>query len=409
MKDINVEWKRLLSRDARGGILPTISNLAYILKYDEKLKGIVYNQLTESIDVIGDVPWMREKNGWNAADMANLDWYIDREYGIYAPARCKEALCAYLANEKRYHPIKEYLESCIWDGINRLDTLLIKYLGATDNEYVRTVTRKTMVAAVCRVYNRGEKFDSVLVLSGPQGIGKSTLFSKLGGKWYSDALTMSDMKDKTASEKMQGVWIMEIGELSGMKKVDVETVKAFISRTDDKYRHTYGQFVESHPRGAIIVGSTNSLNGFLRDVTGNRRFWPVVVTGNSQAKIWDISQDEIDMVWAEAKVLYERGENNYLPEKVELIAKDEQRKALEADPRQGMVEEYLKDKEIVCLMQIWCECLMKERQNVKKRDIYDLENIIQQIGGWNLYKGNASGKMRFEDYGVQRAYIRCKE
>ena len=341
--------------------------------------------------------------------MANLDWYIEREYVIYAPTRCKEALCAYSINEKRYHPIKEYLDNRVWDGINRLDTLLIKYLGATDNEYVRTVTRKTIVAAVSRVYNRGIKFDSVLVLCGPQGIGKSTLFSKLGGKWYSDALTMSDMKDKTASEKLQGVWIMEIGELSGMKKVDVETVKSFISRTDDKYRHTYGQFVESHPRGTIIVGSTNSCNGFLRDLTGNRRFWPVTVTGNSQVKIWDISQDEIDMIWAEAKVLYEHGESNYLSEKEELAAKDEQRNALEADPRQSIVEEYLKDKETVCLIQIWCECLMKERHNVKKRDIYELDNIMQQIGGWSLYKGNISGKMRFEDYGVQRAYVRCIE
>lgn len=126
--------------------------------------------------------------------------------------------------ERLYHPIKEYFETLHWDGTERLDTLLIDYLGADDTRYVRAVTRKTLTAAVARVYEPGIKFDSILVLNGPQGIGKSTLFALLGKQWYSDSLSISDMKDKTAAEKLQGYWILELGELAGIKKVDVETV-----------------------------------------------------------------------------------------------------------------------------------------------------------------------------------------
>ena len=106
------------------------------------------------------------------------------------------------------------------------------------------------------MYEPGIKFDSILVLNGPQGIGKSTLFALLGKEWYSDSLSISDMKDKTAAEKLQGYWILELGELAGIKKVDVETVKSFVTRTDDKFRQSYGVAVESHPRSCIIVGST---------------------------------------------------------------------------------------------------------------------------------------------------------
>ena len=169
--------------------------------------------------------------------------------------------------ERLYHPIKNYLSALKWDGVERLDTLLVDYLGAEDTPYVRAVTRKTLVAAVARIYRPGTKFDSILVLNGSQGIGKSTLFSKLGGSWYSDSLSISDMKDKTAPEKLQGYWILELGELAGIKKMDVETVKSFITRTDDKYRQSYGVSVESHPRSCIIVGTTNSDGGFLRDIT----------------------------------------------------------------------------------------------------------------------------------------------
>ena len=309
--------------------------------------------------------------------------------------------------------------------------------------YVRAVTRKTLVAAVARIYEPGIKFDSVLVLNGPQGCGKSTFFAKLGKEWYSDSLTISDMKDgKTAAEKLQGYWLLELGELAGIKKVDVETVKSFVTRTDDKYRQSYGTTVESHPRECVIVGSTNSEGGFLRDVTGNRRFWPVHVTGKGKHRGWDLTPKTVDQIWAEAISIYKDGEELYLKGKEAAEAYVAQQEAMESDEREGIVEDYLERllpadwdtmdlyqrrsylgggefeaegrtgtvvRERFCLMEVWCECFGKERQNFRKTDSYELESIIQKIGGWKKYEGNSSGKMRIPGYGVQRVFVRVKK
>lgn len=407
MKEEN-KWLNNLDMDSKGNILATMSNIASILKNDVKLTGIVYNEMKQGLDVIGTLPWFHPYSGWMNVDESCLELYLEQNYGIYAPAKCKDTLCALLSSEKRYHPIKDFLKELKWDGISRIDNVLIDYLGAEDTEYVRTVTRKTMVAAVARIYQPGIKFDNILVLCGPQGIGKSTFFSKLGGEWYSDSMGISDMKDKTASEKLQGIWIMELGELAGLKKVDVETVKSFLSRTNDRYRPTYGQFVENHPRTCIIVGTTNAKDGFLRDITGNRRFWPVSLSGDGSKKIWDISEEEIKQIWAEAYFRYIEGESLFLDEKLESEAKIQQCNAMENDPRQGLIEEYLEEKQKtkVCLMEIWCECLCKERQDMKKSDAYELESILKQIGDWEVYKGNNSGKTRILGYGVQKTFVK---
>ena len=187
------------------------------------------------------------------------------------------------------------MESLEWDGVERVDMLLIDYFGADDTPYTRAAIRKTLVAAVARIYKPGTKFDSILVLNGPQGVGKSTFFARLGREWFSDSLSISDMKDKTASEKLINSWILEISEMSGIRKTEVEVVKSFVSRQNDKFRQAYGVNVESHPRKCIIVGSTNSEGGFLRDVTGNRRFWPVHVPGTGVKHPWDM--DCVDQIW----------------------------------------------------------------------------------------------------------------
>lgn len=198
------------------------------------------------------LPWRQVKPGWGDTDISCAKLYFERVYGIWSPTKFKDALLAVVSAERLYHPIKEYFSTLQWDGTERLDTLLIDYLGAEDTLYVRAVTRKTFTAAVARVYEPGIKFDSILVLNGPQGIGKSTLFALLGKDWYSDSLSISDMKDKTAAEKLQGYWILELGELAGIKKVDVETVKSFVTRTDDKFRQSYGVAVESIPDPALL-------------------------------------------------------------------------------------------------------------------------------------------------------------
>lgn len=430
-------WQTLLELDKQGKVKDTMANIAAIVSHDENLKSIVYNEFKGCIDVIGPLPWKQVKPGFNDSDVANAKLYFERVYGIWSPTKFKDALLAVVAAERIYHPIKNYFAGLNWDGVPRLDSLLIDYCGAEDNPYTRAVTRKTLCAAVARVYEPGRKFDSILVLSGPQGIGKSTFFAKLGGAWYSDSLAISDMKDKTAAEKLQGYWILELGELAGIKKVDVETVKSFVTRVDDKYRQAYGMVVESHPRSCIIVGTTNSESGFLRDITGNRRFWPVQVSEHGSHHPWDL--EEIDQVWAEAIQAYKDGESLFLSGEVAQMAYAKQQEAMESDDREGLVQDYLDRllpenwdnmdlyqrrtflgggefedtptegtvrRERVCIMEIWCECFGKERQNLKKADSYELEGILNKIGGWERYTGNASGKMRISGYGIQRAFIR---
>ena len=397
----------------------------------------MYNEFKSVIDVIGALPWKQLKPGWSDADLACAKVYFERVYGIWSPTKFKDALLAVTSAERTYHPIKNYFATLKWDGVERLDTILIDYLGAEDTTFVRAVTRKTLCAAVARVYEPGKKFDSILVLNGPQGIGKSTLFGILGKEWYSDSLSIADMRDKAAAEKLQGYWILELGELAGIRKVDVETVKSFITRTDDKFRKSYGVNVESHPRTNIIVGSTNSESGFLRDVTGNRRFWPVHVTGNGKYNAWEIKN--VDQVWAEAIERYHAGEKLFLKGDVALEAYEAQQQSMEADDREGIITEYLEKllpenwakmdlyqrrsflsgsefdgavsigtekREKVCIMEIWCECFMKERQNLKRTDSYEIEGILNRMGGWEKLDKNKTGKTHYSLYGPQKTFIR---
>ena len=437
-EEVNTSWQNLLELDKKGNVKSTMSNMAIIIRNDINFKNIVYNQFKCSIDVVGKLPWKQIKSGWSDADMACAKLYFERVYKIWSPLKFKDALLAVTSSERVYHPIKEYFKTLKWDKVSRLDTLLVDYLGAKDNIFVREVTRKTFCAAVTRIFEPGKKFDSILVLCGPQGIGKSTLFSKLGKEWYSDSLSLCDMKDKTAAEKLQGYWLLELGELAGIKKVDVEVIKSFISRTDDKFRKAYGVNVESNPRSNIIVGTTNSEGGFLRDITGNRRFWPVMVSGNSNLKPWDLK--DVDQIWAEALYRYEQGEELYLKGDVSKMAKIAQQEAMESDDREGIILDYLEtllptnwnemtlyerraylnNKELIaskgivrkseiCIMEIWCECFFRERLDLKRTDSYEIEGILNRIGGWERMTSNKSGKIRFEIYGPQRAFIRIEE
>lgn len=433
------DWQKILELDKQGRVKDTMANIANIIRYDPAFGNIVLNELTGMLDVKGKLPWRQIKPGWGDADLANAKVYFEQVYGIWSPAKFKDALLAVVSSERLYHPVKEYFATLSWDGVPRVDSVLIDYLGAENNIYTRSITRKTLVAAVARIYQPGIKFDTILVLNGPQGIGKSTLFARLGGKWFSDSLTISDMKDKTAAEKLQGYWILELGELAGIRKMDVETVKSFITRTDDKFRQSYGTTVESHPRNNIIVGSTNSESGFLRDITGNRRFWPVPVRGGSRLSVFSLNQTTVDQIWAEALTMYRDGETLTVADEVSAMAYVQQQAAMESDDREGLIIDYLEKllpedwdkmdlyqrrsflgedefgsgnkkgtvrRERVCVMEIWCECFCKERQNLKRTDSYEIEGILLRMGGWHKITDSKTGKVRFPLYGPQKAYIR---
>ena len=433
------DWRKGLELDRQGKVKDTLDNLVLAIRHDEGLQSIAFNLHRDGIDAGEGLPWKQIKPGWNDSDFASLKVYLNKGYGVYAPTKTKDALLA-VASERAYHPVKEYLDALPeWDGVKRVDTLLTDYLGAEDSAYTRAVIRKTLAAAVARIYQPGTKFDSVLILNGPQGIGKSTLFARLAGAWFSDSLTLTDMRDKSGPEKLQGYWILELGELAGMKKTDVETVKSFLSRVDDKYRASYGLNVESHPRQCVIVGSTNTESGFLRDITGNRRFWPVRVNGESVKKPWQISGEDVLQVWAEAKAVYEGGERLYLEGEVAAMAVSQQAEAMETDDREGLVRTYLDTllpenwdsmslydrrnflngsefgeerqtgtvrRMMVCNMEIWCECFGRESSALKKIDSYEISGIMRKIEGWGKYAETKNGMSGFPIYGKQRAYVR---
>ena len=439
-------WQDALEIDKQGRVKDTLGNLALILRNDPKLKDIAYNIHRSGIDIRRDadgktmLPWTQLKPGWNESDLGAIQIYLERVYNLYTPSKLKSILLA-IAAERSYHPVRDYIESLpAWDGVPRVDTLFIDYLGSPDTLYIRAIARKMMVAAVARIYEPGIKFDSVVVLNGPQGMGKSSFFARLGGKWFSDSLTISDMKDKAAPEKLQGYWILELGELAGLKKMDVETVKAFITRQDDKFRHSYGYSVEDHPRQCIIVGSTNNGDGFLRDVTGNRRFWPVTCTANSPHRPWEV-ESVVPQLWAEAWQLYKNGEKLFLTPEEEKQAEMEQTAALESDVREGMIAEYLNtllpedwdkmdlaerrgflrgdqftggnrtgtlQRTTVCAVEIWAECFGKDPSAIRRSDTYDIFGMLLKIGGWEKYSGNKTGVIRRPPYGPQRCYVRVK-
>ena len=427
-------WKKQLEYESRSTVLKnTLRNLTLILQNDINLKGIVFNQQLDGMEIRGEVPWKHPSKYWRDADDAQLISYVDSNYGTFS-ARNYQIAVAKVADDRSYHPIREFLDALPeWDGVRRVDTLLVDYLGAEDNAYVRAVTRKTLCAAVCRVLNPGCKFDTMLVLNGPQGVGKSTLISRLAGEWFSDSLNLGDTKDKTAAEKLQGYWILEIGELAGLRKAEVETLRSFLSRQNDIYRASFGRRATPHLRQCVFFGTTNAESGYLRDTTGNRRFWPVKTPGGGRKRSWQLDAEDIRQIWAETLTYVRTGEKLYLDASMEQLAKTEQRQAMEADEREGLVREYLDTllpedwekldlfdrrnflsgnefgeigrkgtvrRTTVCNMEIWCECFGKDRSNLKRADSNELAAILIKLGWERLPE-----KIRTQLYGPQYIFV----
>lgn len=433
------DWQSHLELDKAGNIKNTLRNLTIILENDPNLKPLVFNQLLDGMEIKGEVPWKHPSKFWRDADDAQLISYVDTHYGTFS-ARNYDIAVTKVADDRSYHPIRSFIDQLPkWDGVGRVDTLLIDYLGAEDTPYVRAVTRKTLCAAIKRVLIPGSKFDSMLVLNGPQGVGKSTLIAKLAGEWFSDSLNLSDTKDKTAAEKLQGYWILEIGELAGLRKAEVETLRSFLTRQNDIYRAAFGKRATPHLRQCVFFGTTNAESGYLRDTTGNRRFWPVMTPGSGAKHSWELTTEEIQQIWAEALVYVQQGEKLYLDSATEALAKAEQREAMESDEREGLVRLYLDtllpdtwdtmdiferrnflngsdfgpsahigtvSRTSVSSMEIWCECFGKDRANLRRSDSNDIIGILKRIG-WV----RSDTKVRIPLYGPQYLFVpgRCSQ
>lgn len=438
----NYDWLATLETKRDGTFQDSLNNFHTIFSHDPRFTHIAWNSHKNTLTALDPqaLPWKQTTTGWSDNDIAQLQVAIATTYaGINSPTRMETALLA-AASTRQFHPVRDYFDTLLpWDGIPRLDTLLIDYLGAENTEYTRAATRITLIAAIRRTFRPGTKFDTVLTLVGPQGLGKSTIFAKLAGEWFSDSLTITDMKDKTGGEKMQGYLINEIAELAGMRKMDSETLKGFISRTDDKFRPAFGRTVQDHPRQGIIVASTNAQDGFLRDITGNRRFLPVNVTGNGVLDVFTMNDYTIGQIWAEAKKYEQENQKIYLEGNLAEDAAEKQKAAIETDERVGLVQDYL-DKVLpaswehldlagrrhyldsdtlptganfgidnwanagprstVSKLEIWTECFGRKPEDMERTDAYAISGIMSQIEGWET----AGKSQRIPLYGKQRIY-----
>lgn len=435
------EWMAKLDTDRKGNVACTIDNCVIIFQNDPRFKGrLAFNDFNKTEVALASLPW-RKVDPQNPTPLDNVDasgirHYLERVYSITAEKKIKDALMLVLRKNK-FNPVKDYLEKCTWDGKPRLDSLFIDYLGAEDNEYVRSVTRKAFVAAVARIYRPGVKFDCVLTLVGKQGIGKSQILKKMGGEWFSDSF--GGIGTNQAYEQIQGVWLVEIAELAGLKKAEVDMIKHFISKTEDRYRSAYAEKPETCVRMCVFFATTNDATGFLKDATGNRRWWPVS-TGKQKTKkdiFIDLTASEVMQIWGEAKTKFQAGEKLYLTGEVKGISEAIQQENTEVDERAAIIaqfietpipsnwaamdtflrrnyiEDYRKEgasaemeaadqRKDVCAAEIWCECFNGAYRDMTTYNTKYIHTAMLNMPGWE----KSTVRTNFGVYGYQKGYRR---
>ena len=402
-------------------LLPTAKNIELILSHSEWHGVLAFDAFGNSEVICQPLPWRgkeRPNRGyepWLGADDKRLQHWFAKVYKISAGKTIQNAFTE-VVHMNTFHPIKSYLESHTWDEVKRAESVFIDYLGAADTHYTRQVTRKMLLAAVKRLYESGCKFDEMLVLIGPQGAGKSSLLAKLGREWFSDSLRT--FENKEAGEHLQSGWIFEIGELSAMKRTEVEEVKAFLSKTEDRYRVAYDRQVSEFPRKCVFFGSTNTRD-FLQDATGNRRFWPVDVHPEKARFIhWDyLTDDLVGQIWAEVICWFKAGEPLELDSEAREEATRQQASHMETDPREGIIQEWLETpidddwmeesergilRTRVCAAQIWAECLPNRKGAIRPWEAKEICDIMRRIPGWRERKN----RIRIPGYGLQTVFER---
>lgn len=430
-------WKAKLATNAKTGVIESsMGNLALIFKSDPGLANKLWRDVeTDAVWVRAKrLPWREVEGGaslWSDRDDAQVRKYLEIHYGIVGKSKVEDTVSCE-ADRRLYDPLREKLEALpAWDGVPRLDEALIDALGAEDCEYTRQATRKALAAAVGRAYDPGCKWDYMLVLEGDQGLGKSTFWEILAGReFFTDSVTVEDMeRPKVAAEKMQGKWITEVAEMDGIAKASVARLKSFLTTKADNYRAAYARRAAVYKRRGILVGTVNNLNGYLRDATGNRRFWPVRVTSALDRDL--LTPDYIGQVWAEAKAVYEAGEKLYLEGEADRQAEARQRDAMETDPREGKVRDYLEapvppdfrswsqedreafweteskpdedwaPREHIAVMEIWHEALGQPVTRINPQERNQILTMLRKLG-----YVTAGKTKRFKAYGPVKVFAR---
>ena len=428
-------WMSKLAVNTQTGLpKATIDNVWIILENDPLLKGkFALNQFAGRGEVLGALPWddRTERRLWDDNDNQGLYWYMERYHHITGNGKIDGALSLH-STAHAFNEIQDYLRALKWDGVPRLDTLFIDYLGAQDSPYTRAVTRKAFTAAVTRAMTPGAKYDNMLILAGPQGIGKSTLLDKMSRGWFNDSIRTFEGKE--ASELLQGVWLVEIAELDAFRRTDVARIKQFLSLRTDRFRAAYGRHVKELPRCCVFFGTSNT-SDFLQDRTGNRRFWPVDTGIEPITKsVWTDLPGEIDQLWAEAVVRWQSGEALFLKGDLEAAAKEKQEEHREVSAREGIVLDFLNkqvpedwqnwpldrrrmfwggavqgsinlvDRDRVCALEVWCEALDGKQKEIRYSDAAEINGIIEACAEWE----KTPGSVRFGYCGKQRGFTKIR-
>lgn len=321
-------WRGRLQIGSKGEKKTLYNLMMYLRNLPTLGKAIRLNEMT------GNTEW----RGTPICDTDYVDIQIVIEQAGFQPNKNDiPTAVARLGIDNGYHPVRDYLDSLKWDGVTRLDRFLPILFGTPDTEYEQMIGPKWMIGAVARIYEPGCKMDNMLVLEGPQNLGKSTALRVLFG---ADNFTemVNELRDhKRFVEQIQGKWVVEFAELSSIRRADVDLVKAIITMQTDKVRPSYGRHTVETPRQCVLAASVNpkSDTGYLSDPTGNRRYWPVTCTQIDMEKL----TRKRDQLWAEAVERYRDKERWWLNEHDSVLAGAEQVERVSIDPWQDHIAE----------------------------------------------------------------------
>ena len=389
-------WKKHLEKNRAGAYITNLANISLVLRTAPEFKGkLGIDQFSHKLMIRGGLPWDKREDPRQVEDSDPIkfqEWLQKNEINVKAKNTVIDAMLS-VASENPFNPLQDYLNGLEWDGVERIDTWLMDRLGAENTPYVRAVGRKFLISAIARAMEPGCKVDTMLVLEGAQGIGKSQTLQALAEPWVLEEL--SDMKSKDGKQDIQGHWLVEVSELDAMKRNEIETVKAFITKQVDTFRPSYGRFSKPHERQCVLVGTTNS-DSYLRDHTGNRRFWPV------RCKLVDLKdlRHHRDQLWAEALTAYRQGEKWWLDSEESVLAREEQAARFEHDVWQDIISQWLENttKSRVTGLDLMEGCLDLPRSQQNVVTGRRISQIMTQVGwektGKRLNRKDKQGKSR---------------
>jgi len=383
--DASGNWRDKLLLNLNGTVRPLLANAITALRGAPEWAGVlVYDDFALRTAAQRPAPWMGSEFQppftWTTSeDVLTANWL--QHQGIYVPPHVAGPAVEVVAKEHRIHPVREYLQSLTWDGTSRLRSWLTTYLGVEPSSYAMAVGTRWMISAVARIFSPGVKADTCLILEGPQGIKKSTALRVLGAPWFTDQI--AELGSKDAALQIRGVWIVEIAELDSMARTEVGRVKGFMSCQSDNFRPPYDARPIDSPRQCIFAGSVNHA-AYLRDETGNRRFWPV------ECKAAMIDVDGLaaakDQLWAEAVYLHFEGKAWWL-DTIELTreAEAEQSARYEGDPWDELILKWAEGRESISIADVLTNCLEKRKDQWTQTDKNRVARCLR-VNGWERFK-----------------------